>query len=183
METIKGISFAEGKLSHQEYDSVVFTDCNFAKADLSNVSFIDCTFNSCDMGLAKVANTAFKSVEFVNCKLLGVDFARCKDFLLSFSFDTCILDYASFYKKKMKKTLFKDCSIKEVDFSEAELTESKFVNCDLSLSVFQQSIIEKVDFRTAFNFGIDLEVNKAKNARFSAADLRGLLLKYPIIID
>jgi uncharacterized protein YjbI with pentapeptide repeats len=103
--------------------------------------------------------------------------------LLSFSFDTCTLDFASFYKKKIKKTLFKNCSVKEVDFNETDLTESKFVECDLTLSVFQQSILEKVDFRKAYHFGIDLEVNKVKGARFASTGLAGLLLKHPIVID
>ncbi|MFA9214890.1 MAG: hypothetical protein ACEQSR_13780 [Candidatus Methylacidiphilales bacterium] len=39
------------------------------------------------------------------------------------------------------------------------------------------------DFRKSYNYGIDLEVNKVKNARFASTGLSGLLLKYPIIID
>jgi uncharacterized protein YjbI with pentapeptide repeats len=183
METIQGKDFSNGKLSNMEYDSVLFADCNFSKADLSNISFIDCTFKTCDMSLVKVNNTAFNNAQFINCKLLGIDFSRFKDFLLSFSFDTCTLDFASFYQKKIKKTIFKDCSIKEVDFNETDLTESRFVECDLTLAVFQQSILEKVDFRKAYNYGIDLEVNKVKNAHFASSGLSGLLLKYPIIID
>lgn len=183
METIQTKDFSNGKLSNAEYDSVLFADCNFSKADLSGVAFIDCTFKTCDMSLVKVNNTAFNNAQFINCKLLGIDFSRCKDFLLSFNFDTCILDFASFYKKKIKKTLFENCSIKEVDFSETDLTESTFIDCDLTLAVFQQSIIEKVDFTQANHFAIDLEQNKVKNARFSATSLSGLLLKYPIIIE
>lgn len=183
METIQGKDFSNCKLSNAEYDSVLFADCNFSKADLSGVAFIDCTFKTCDMSLVKVNNTAFNNAQFINCKLLGIDFSRCKDFLLSFNFDTCTLDFASFYQKKIKKTIFKDCSIKEVDFNETDLTESRFVECDLTLAVFQQSILEKVDFRKAYNYGIDLEVNKVKNARFASSGLSGLLLKYPIIID
>jgi len=183
METIKGMDFSNGKLSKAEYDSVAFSDCNFSKANLSGVSFINCAFSTCDMSLVKVNNTAFNNVMFIQCKLLGIDFSRCKDFLLSFSFENCILDFASFFKKKIKKTIFKNCSIKEVDFTETDLTESRFLDSDLTLAVFQQSIIEKADFRTANNFGIDLEANKVKNARFSSAGLSGLLLKYPIIID
>ena len=165
-----------------EYDSELFADCNFSKADLSGVTFIDCVFQSCDLSLVKVNNTAFNNAKFINCKLLGIDFAICKDFLLSFYFENCTLDFASFFKKKIKKTIFNNCSLKEVDFNETDLTDAKFIKCDLSLAVFQRAILEKVDFRTAFNFGIDLELNKVKNAKFSAHSLAGLLLKYPIII-
>lgn len=180
---VEGMDFSGQKITTLEYEETTFLNCNFSKADLSGVAFIDCTFKSCDMSLAKVNNTAFNNAQFINCKLLGIDFSRCKDFLLSFSFDTCTLDFASFYKKKIKKTIFKNCSIKEVDFNETDLTESKFIECDLTLAVFQQSILEKVDFRKAFNYGIDPEVNKVKNARFASAGLAGLLLKHKIIID
>jgi len=117
MKTIKGMDFSNGKLSNLEYDTEIFEDCNFSKADLSGVAFIDCTFKTCDMSLVKVNNTSFNNAKFIYCKLLGIDFIRCKDFLLSFSFNNCILDFASFYQKKIKKTLFNNCSIKEVDFS------------------------------------------------------------------
>jgi len=180
---ITGIDFSLNKMPENEYDSVKFINCNFSKCDLANIRFVECFFDNCDFSLGKLNNTAFVDAKYKNCKLLGLDFARCKDFLLSFSFENCTLDYASFFKKKIKKTLFKNCSIKEVDFSETDLTESKFLDCDLTMSVFQQSVIEKVDFRTAYNYGIDLELNKVKGAKFSNAGTAGLLLKYKIIIE
>lgn len=84
---------------------------------------------------------------------------------------------------KMKNTIFSECSIKEVDFSSADLTGSSFLNCDLSRSLFQHTIVEKVDFRSAINFSIDPEINRIKNARFSSAGIIGLLDKYQIIIE
>jgi hypothetical protein len=51
------------------------------------------------------------------------------------------------------------------------------------MSVFQQSVIEKVDFRTANNYGIDLELNKVKGAKFSTNGIAGLLHKYKIVIE
>ena len=117
------------------------------------------------------------------CKLLGIDFSKCKDFLLSFYFEKTTLDYSTFHKKKIRNTIFKDCAIKEVDFSEADLTASGFLNCDLTRTVFQQTILEKVDFRTANNYSIDLESNRVKNAKFSTFGIIGLLDKYQIIIE
>jgi len=42
---------------------------------------------------------------------------------------------------------------------------------------------EKADFRTAYNFSIDPEVNKINRAKFSSMNLAGLLSKYDIEID
>ena len=131
----------------------------------------------------KFVNTGLQTVSFINCKILGVNFTKCKDFLLSFSFEKCSLDYATFYEKKIIKTTFKNCTIKEVDFSFANLTFSEFINCDLSRSIFHHTILEKVDFLTAVNYSIDLEQNKVKKAKFSTSGIIGLLDKYQIIIE
>ncbi len=41
--------------------------------------------------------------------------------------------------------------LKEVDFSEAELTGAQFVACDLRGAIFDQTNIEKADFTTSTN--------------------------------
>ncbi len=175
--------YSEKNLANKEFDTCIFINCNFAKADLSNTTFIDCKFDACDLSMAKLVNTGLQTVSFINCKMLGVNFTRCKDFLLSFYFEKCTLDYANFFEKKMIKTTFKDCSIKEVEFSMANLTSSEFLNCDLSRSIFNQTILEKVDFRTAYNYSIDLEQNRVKKAKFSNSGIIGLLEKYQIVIE
>ena len=181
--TFTKIDFSEKNLSNSEFEACVFISCNFSKSELSDSDFIDCKFEDCNFGMVKFKNTGLKNVSFTGCKLMGADFTRCKDFLLSFYFDKCTLDYSTFCKKKINKTIFKDCSIKEVDFSFADLTASCFLNCDLTRTVFHQTIIEKVDFRTAYNYSIDLELNRIKKAMFSASGIIGLLDKYQIIIE
>ena len=43
--------------------------------------------------------------------------------------------------------------------------------------------MEKTDFRSAFNYFIDPEINKIKKAMFSLAGVKGLLGKYDIKIE
>ena len=83
----------------------------------------------------------------------------------------------------MKKTIFKDCSLKEVDFSEVDLSGAGFQNCDLSGTAFNRSILEKADFRTAYQYNIDPSLNKMKQAKFAATGLEGLLSKFQLDID
>jgi fluoroquinolone resistance protein len=93
------------------------------------------------------------------------------------------MDYCSFFRKKMKKTMFRDCSIKDADFTETDLSMASFTNCDLMNTVFTGTILEKTDFRTAKNYAFDPELNKIRKAKFSLAGIPGLLLKYNIDID
>ena len=83
----------------------------------------------------------------------------------------------------MKNTAFQDCSLKEVDFTEVDLTGSVFQNTELERATFQRSNLEKVDFRTALNYAIDPELNKIKKAKFALSGIAGLLTRHQIVID
>src|ERR1035437_223197 len=110
-KTFAGIDYSDKILPDKEFDTCEFINCNFSKSDLSNSDFIDCKFENCNLSMVNFNNTGLKNVNFIGSKLLGIDFTRCNDFLLSFYFEKCILDYSTFHKKKMKKTIFKDCTI------------------------------------------------------------------------
>jgi len=124
-----------------------------------------------------------KQVKFKNCKLLGVNFGECSQFLFSVSFEDCFLHLAGFYRLKMKSTKFKNCNLKEVDFTETDLTSAVFENCELISAVFERTILEKADLRTSHNFSIDPELNRIKKSRFTLNNIRGLLDKYNIDIE
>lgn len=66
---------------------------------------------------------------------------------------------------------------------ETDLTQSQFILCDLNQAVFERTNLEKVDFRSGFNFNIDPEANNIKQAKFSSQGLTGLLMKYNIVVD
>lgn len=119
----------------------------------------------------------------ITAKCWALTSAPCHEFLFAVSFSNCILDFVSFFRKKLKKTTFSGCSIKDANFTQSDLTGSVFSDCDLSQTVFDQTILEKVDFRTASHFSIDPELNRIKKAMFSLPGLPGLLHKYDIAID
>ena len=137
-KTFTKIDYSGKKLPPLEFDNCSFVNCIFTQSDLSDSDFVDCRFDECSFSMVKLNNTGLKNVRFNGCKLLGVDFTKCRDFLLSFRFEDCSLDYATFHKKKIRSTLFKNCTIKEADFSGADLTASGFLNCDLTRTLFNK---------------------------------------------
>ena len=179
----ENIDYSEKTLLNHEFTNCEFINCNFTKSDLSYDNFTDCRFKGCNFSLALLNNTGMKNIDFLDCKIVGIDFSKCNNFLFAVSFQNCHLDYSSFFQKKMKKTNFIDCSIKEVDFVEADLSMSIFKNCDLLDTTFMRTILEKVDFRTAKNYSFDPEINKIKKAKFSYLGIAGLLAKYDIDIE
>jgi uncharacterized protein YjbI with pentapeptide repeats len=69
-----------------------------------------------------------------------------------------------------------------VDFMESDLTEVLFDNCNLRRAVFMDTIANKADFSTSYDYTIDPEKNKLKKAVFSTDGLKGLLEKYNIVV-
>jgi uncharacterized protein YjbI with pentapeptide repeats len=110
-------------------------------------------------------------------------FDDCNKFLLSFEFENCILNFSSFYKLKIKNTHFNNCKLEEVEFVGTDLTNSVFKNCDFRKAAFENTLLEKADLRTSFNFSINPETNKISKAKFSKQNIIGLLDNYKIIVE
>lgn len=180
-QRFKGEDFTRG-LEAAEYDGCSFTQCIFSEADLSRITFMDCDFDGCDLSNVKMADVALREVRFKNCKLMGIHFDACNDFLFDVSFENCLLNFSSFYKKSLKKTRLAHCSLHEVDLVEADMSESLFDECDFAGATFDRTNLDKSDMTTSFNFMIDPENNKLKKTKFSKESLAGLLGKYDIVI-
>ena len=181
-KNFENVDFSQQKIAVGDYDNCVFTNCNFSDTILSKFSFSDCSFVDCNLCMVKLTGTTLRDIKFKGCKLLGLHFEDCSDFLFSVSFENCNLNLSSFYKRKLKKTIFINTSLHEVDFAEADLSIVNFDNCDLLGATFIHTNLEKADFRNAYNYDIDPELNTIKKAKFSLEGVAGLLIKYNIEI-
>lgn len=182
-KTFTSKNFSEKAITSKEFDRCTFVNCDFSSSTIRQSNFMDCLFDSCNFSMAQLHHSGLKNCDFINSKLVGVDFSVCNDFLFSVNFKNCQLDYSTFLQKKMKKTKFIECSLKEVDFSEVELTEAVFISSELMGAIFENTNLVKADLRSAKNYIIDPENNKIKKARFSYPGIIGLLEKYDILID
>lgn len=177
------IPFTEKPLPLGDYDYCRFENCDFTRTDLSGIHFTECSFTGCNLSMVKLHKSSFNGAQFKECKLLGLHFEDCDSVLFSVNFDHCQLDLSSFFQLKMKKTLFRNCSLKEVDFTETDLTASVFDHCDLIRAIFLQTVLDKADLRTSVHFSIDPSRNKVKKTKVSAAGLAGFLDAYDLDIS
>lgn len=182
-KTFDKINFKENPLPKGDYENCRFIGCDLSDTDLSGCKFSDCEFISCNLSLAKLHKTAFQDIKFKDCKMLGLQFYHCSEFGISFTVENCLLNHSSFYKMKIKKTVFKNSHLQETDFTACDLTGSLFDACDLANATFDNTILEKADLRTAYNYSINPEINKIKKAKFSLSGVPGLLHQYDIEID
>lgn len=182
-QVFEKIKASQAPLLKGEYEQCRFVNCDFAEANFSEFKFLGCEFESCNLSLAKLNHTAFQDVTFKNCKLLGAHFDASNDFGLVLKFEKCVLDHASFYRKKLKGISILNCQLHETDFTECDLSQSIFDGCDLLGAIFDQTNLERADLRTAINFSINPQHNRIKRAKFSQNGLAGLLLAYDLEIE
>ncbi len=170
-------------LNPGEYEQCTFNNLDLNGSNLSGFNFINCIFNACNLGNATLNKTSLIDVAFNGCKMVGLHFDTCNDFLFTPRFGHCILDYSSFHKRNLKKTVFSHCSMLEVDFEEADLSGLVLEYCNMAGALFSNTNLEKTDLGTAYNYSIDPEKNRLKKARFSMNGIAGLLEKYDIVIE
>lgn len=175
--------FSTEPLPKAEYENCIFKNCDFSNSDLSNIKFTDCEFLVCNLSLCKLNKTGLRDVKFKDCKMLGMPFYNCNDLVWAVKFENCQLDHSSFYKLKIKKTIFIGSKLNEADMSECDLSHSVFDHCDLNGTKFENTNLEKSDLRSSYNYSIDPEMNRLNKAKFSLSGIPGLLHRYDIEID
>lgn len=180
-ETITGDDFSD----IDEIANVEFIDCTIEKVNLfekklTDCIFTNCTFSNVNMAMSKLPGTQMNKARFENCKIMGIDFSQCRNFLFEVSFYSCILDFSSFENMKMQNTEFIDCSMKGVDLVGTNLEKSKFMNCNLEDAIFIRTNLKEADLSTAYNFIIPPTQNFLKKAIFSESNLSGLLHEFDI---
>lgn len=179
----EGNNFQQSELEKGVYEECRFISCNFSESNLKKYVFIDCIFEKCNLSNSILTKTSFQGCEFRSCKMVGVRFDHCTPLLLSFSFDSCMLNLSSFYGLKIPGTNFMKCNLQEADFTGCSLVGSNFQHTDLYRAIFHNTILEECDLRSAENYSIDPEENSIRRAKFSLEGIPGLLIKYTLQID
>jgi fluoroquinolone resistance protein len=192
-EQYEGEQFArfvaqERTFSGVDFTACLFDHCAFIECTFYRCAFTDCRFRSCDLSLTKVHGSRFTDVRFAASKLVGIDWTKAGDaviskLFLSIHFDDCLLSYASFFGLTLPRARFVGCTAREVDFREADLTEADCTGTDFSGSKFHHTNLTKADFRRATDYTIDPTANTIAKARFALPEAVALLSGFDIVIE
>jgi len=166
-----------------EYISCTFQQLVLTGMDLADSRFEDCQFERCDLSNISLKSSYLQGCEFTDCKLLGIRFDLCNVFGLDMNFESCQLDFSSFFQLKLPGKSFRSCSLKECDFIACDLSKANFQDCQLQGALFEETQLRQADFRGAVNYLIDPDKNSIKGAHFSNPEVLSLLAKYQIKID
>ena len=158
-------------ISDTEFEDCEFNDCDFSSAIFTRCKFLNCSFNRCNLSLMKLPYSQFFEVDFVECKLVGIDWTRAAwpsfNLCSELTFTRCILNDASFFGLSLNELKLEECKLYEVDFREGDFSNSVMTYCDFTNSLFMRTNLKNVDFTESENFNIDILQNTVSKAKFS----------------
>jgi fluoroquinolone resistance protein len=168
------VNYIEQEIHETEFYKCQFTECNLYKTRFIDCEFENCTFEKCDMSLISLTGSRLLDVEFKETKILGVDWTVLKK-PYRFSFNKCNLDNSSFYKMELNNLIITECSAREVDFIEANLSKVLLTYTDLYHARFNGA-------NNAINYSINPNHCKMKKTIFSLPEAISLLNSFDLIL-
>jgi len=169
------------KIAEAEFSGCTFLNCKFFKALFFDCRFENCTFKNCDLSSLSIKHTVFDEVLFVESKLMGIQWPEA-GVPLDVHFRGCFLNYSSFIGVNLKNAELAHCSLKEVDFTETNLSKANCRFSDFAGARFINTNLEYTDFSHASNYAIHPDGNKLRKTIFSLPEAMTLLNVYDIII-
>ncbi|MGW5689128.1 pentapeptide repeat-containing protein [Nonomuraea sp. NPDC003754] len=135
------------------------------RARLDDLSLHSVEFSGCDLSGLRWENSKLSRVAFTDCKMIGATWEQVT--LDDVIFERCRFDLAIFTRVRAAgPVIFSSCSLREAEFSAADLSGVAFDECDLHLTEFDGGTFRDCDLR-----GNDL------------SNLRGVTGLKKIIID
>lgn len=186
-ETFRRLALPDGEFSGLDWTDCTFDSCVFTGGRFARCAFAGCRFTGCDLSLIQPRNTTFQDTHFTDCKLVGVDWTLTRGraevkFPLGVGFTRCILDYAMFFGLSLAGVTLTDCTARETDFREANLTGAILRGTDFVGSLFHHTNLARADLTGAHEYTIDPAANTVTRAIFSLPDALALLAGFDIVI-
>lgn len=173
---------AEGtRLVEAEFSGCVFKNCKFFEATFFDCTFENCRFDNCDLASISIKHSSFQQVNFVDCKLTGIQWNEAA-VPLDVHFKKCLLNYSGFVGVDLRKSDIVECQLKEVDFTEANLSRANCNYSDFAGARFVQTNLSYTDLTAATNYAIHPDGNILKKTKFSLPEALSLLDVYDIVI-
>ena len=170
----KNITYTDNLISEREFVNCVFENCVLTKLTFEDCYFENCVFKDSDLTMVNVKGSSFRAVKFEGCKMLGILWEEAATPIM-INFEECGLSFSSFWGLSLKKIKIEKCIAKEVNFSEANLSQASFKDSDLEGSIFMNTNLIKANFESAYNYFFDVNANKVKGALFSMPEVVSLL--------
>ena len=167
-------------ISGKEFQECIFKNCSFENVNFRNSIFENCEFDSCALILPDFKNTTIDDVDFIECKITGLNFGDMNDFSMAFGFNKSKLLSCSFVGLDIRDASFCNSMIVDSVFRECNLHKADFEGVAFKATSFSVNNLTCANFNDASGFFINPCENKLKGATFSIAAALELLKQFEI---
>jgi fluoroquinolone resistance protein len=181
-ELFEGLDAAEAQLRDKEFCRCTFRNAKLQQTRWARTRLEDCVFEACDLTRALPAQLALRSVEFVRCKLMGIDWSHLGDYP-DVKFVECNLRYSSFVTTALRKTRFERCSMHEANFLQVDLGQAVFEECELAGARFEGCDLRGASFLRSLECFVDPSKNKVQGARVPTETARLIAQSFGMKIE
>ncbi len=184
--TFKRLNHDKKIIEAREFYDCTFENCSFVEAAFRDCRFLGCKFKKCDLSLVSVHGSIFRDAHFENSQAIGINWTDAswpkRGFFNRLKFFECALNYSTFIGLTLKEIHIVECTARDVDFAEADLTQANCTDTDFSESRFWKTNLTEADFTGARNYAIHVGLNTLKKTKFSLPEAMSLLYSLDIIL-
>ena len=144
------------------FEYVHFRRVIFTQTNLNKLRLVDTRAEVCDFSGATWEKPRLRRVEFIGCRLLGMQLleAQLEDVL----FRDCKLEDVLFASAMCKAVRFEKCMLRGAMLEESDLTGVVFQECDLTSISFLDSNLNEVDLRGSVLNGLQANPKDMRGA-------------------
>ncbi|PHR25190.1 MAG: hypothetical protein COA36_14385 [Desulfotalea sp.] len=165
-----------------EFCDCAFVDCKFPGISFFDCIFEGCSFDNCDLTSISIKHTSFRDVLFTETKLTGIHWPDAA-LPLDVKFKQSILNYSNFIGVDLRSVDLVHCQLKEVDFTETNLTKADCRYSDFSGARFVKTNLSYTNLTHATGYSIHPAGNTLRKTRFSFPEAVSLLDNLDIILE
>ena len=182
-ETFRGGDWTGADLSGKTFFDCELLNLSAREVNLRDCVFEDCRFEGCDLTMAVIVGARFSDVEFVDCKLMGVDWSQVTGLTFSVSYQRCVLSHGSFMDLRMKNIKIIGCRAHETNFAGVDLTGADFADTDLLGAKFVDTNLSGADLSSASNYEINPGDNTLRKTRYSIEAALAMAERMGIVVS
>lgn len=168
--------FTEDVLHDMRLGQTVVKNSHFANTDFTGIDLSDVRFENCDFSNADLSNASMIRVEFVDCKLLGINLSE--SYIGQTGFHCCIINLGIFAQTKFENVLFEESILENADFFDCTFKKLGFDTCHINDVNFRETSLKGIDISSSEFETIGVSMEHLKGcivSRHQAAYFAGLL--------
>ena len=129
-ETFENLDLSSLDAFESVWVGCTFTNCDMTLGNMQRVELSGCTFQDCDMRAVNFMGAKIRQVRFDSCDLRQSAFAGVTP-LDRVVFQSCRLQYASFYNSTARDSEFLEANLHGADLRFIEATRMKYAGSNL----------------------------------------------------